>query len=118
MKSVLSIATEHKEDHEQPDFPKSFTKIEEGEFHLYEVKPPKWMDVEIKTKEFDISNDDRPKMVQIRYYWSDKKKIDIVNLLKEYQYVFSRDYKDLKGLVEEMGEMKIKLIPRTKPIKK
>jgi hypothetical protein len=29
-----------------------------------------------------------------------------------------RDYKELKGLVEEMGEMKIELIPGEKPIKK
>jgi hypothetical protein len=76
------------------------------------------MDVEIKTKEFYISNDDRPKMVRIGDYWSDKKTTDIVNLLKEYQDVFGCDYKDLKGLVEEMGEMKIELIPREKPIKK
>jgi hypothetical protein len=49
---------------------------------------------------------------------SDKQTIDIVNLLKEYQDVFACDYKDLKGLVEEMGEMKIELIPRAKPIRK
>jgi hypothetical protein len=30
--------------------------------------------------------------------------------MKEYQDVFSQDYKYLKGLVEEMGEMKIELI--------
>jgi hypothetical protein len=50
VKSVLSIATEHKEDQEQPDFPKIFTKIEEGEHHLDEAKPPEWMDAEIKQK--------------------------------------------------------------------
>jgi hypothetical protein len=76
------------------------------------------MDVEIRMKEFDISNDDRPKMVRVGDYWFDKKTTDIVNLLKEYQDVFARDYKDLKGLVEEMGEMKIELIPGAKPIKK
>jgi ribosomal protein S17E len=69
------------------------------------------MNVEIKTKEFDISNDDQPKMARVGDYWSKKKTTDIVDLLKEYQDVFSRDYKYLKGLVEEMGEMKIKLIP-------
>jgi hypothetical protein len=118
VKSVLSIATEQKEDHEQPDFPKIFTKIEERECHLDKAKPPEWMDAEIKIKEFDISNDDRSKMVQIGDYWFDKQTADIVNLLKEYQDVFARNYKYLKGLVEEMGEMKIELIPRAKPIKK
>jgi hypothetical protein len=65
-----------------------------------------------------MSNDDRPKMVRVGDYWSDKKTIDIVNLLKEYQYVFALDYKDLKGLVEEMGEMNIELTPGENPIKK
>jgi len=63
------------------------------------------------TKEFNISNDDQPNMVRVGDYWSDKKTTDIVSLLKEYPDVFACDYKDLKGLVEEMGEMKIELIP-------
>jgi len=48
--SVLNITMEQKEDQEQPDFPKSFTKIEEVERHLDETKPPEWMDAEIKTQ--------------------------------------------------------------------
>ena len=39
-------------------------------------------------------------------------------MLKEYQDVFARDYKDLKGLVEEMREMKIDLLPEAIPVKK
>jgi hypothetical protein len=50
VKSVFNIATEQKEDQEQPDFPESFTKIEEGECYLDEEKPPEWMEAEIKTK--------------------------------------------------------------------
>jgi hypothetical protein len=34
----------------------------------------------------------------------------MVDLLREYQDVFSQDYKYLKGLVQEMEEMKIELI--------
>ena len=41
-----------------------------------------------------------------------------MNLLIEYQYVFERDYKYLKGLVQEMGEMKIELLPDAKHVKK
>jgi hypothetical protein len=41
-----------------------------------------------------------------------------VDLFKEYQEIFARDYKDIKGLVEEMGEMKIELVLGEKPIKK
>lgn len=118
VKSVLNISKEEKGDHEQLDFLESFTRIEEGERYLDEAKPLEWMNVEIKTKEFNISSYDRPKMVQVGDYWSEKQTTDIVDLLKEYQDVFARDYKDLKGLVAEMGEMKIELIAGTTLIKK
>ena len=61
------------------------------------------MDTKVKTKEFDISNDEQPKMEKIGDYCSKEKTIKIVNLLKEFQDVFTRDYKYLKGVVHEMG---------------
>jgi hypothetical protein len=48
VKPMLNIATEQKKDHEQPKFPKRFTKIEEGEHYHDEAKPLEWMDAEIK----------------------------------------------------------------------
>jgi hypothetical protein len=71
------------------DFPSSYNKVVEGEHQLDESKAPEWMDAEIKTKEFDISIDDRPKMARIGDYWSDKQTMEIVDLLKEYQDVFA-----------------------------
>ena len=65
------------------------------------------MDVEIKTKEVDISNDDIPKLDKIGDYWTEDQKAYIINLVKEYQDAFARDYTDLKGLVQDMGQMKI-----------
>ena len=62
------------------------------------------MDVEIKTK-VDISIDDHPKLAKIEYYWTWEQIVEIVNLLKEYHDVFARDYKYLKGIIEEMEEM-------------
>ena len=57
-------------------------------------------------------------MARIDDYLSEKKTTKIVDLLREYKDVFARDYKNLKGLVEEMGEMKIDLLPNATPIKK
>ena len=71
-----------------------------------------------KTKEVDISNDNRPKMARIGDYWSEEQTTKIVNLLKQFQDVFARDYKDLKGLVQEMGEMKIDIKPDARPVKR
>jgi hypothetical protein len=76
------------------------------------------MDAKIKIKEVNIANEGQPKMARIEDYWSDQQSTKIIDLLKEYQDVFARDYKDLKGLVEEMGEMKIDLLPKATPIKK
>ena len=93
------------------DFPATFSQFKEGSRPINEAKAPEWLDNKIKTKEFDISNDDRPKMEKIGDYWSEEQTTEIVKLLKEFQDVFSRDYKDLKGLVHEMGEMKIETKP-------
>ena len=41
-----------------------------------------------------------------------------MNLLKEFQNVFAIDYKYLKGLVHEMGEMKINTKPDVRTVKK
>ena len=64
------------------------------------------MDAKNKIEEVDTSNDDRLKMEKIKYYWTEQQTIDINNLLKEYQDAFSRDYNNIKALVQEMGEMR------------
>ena len=56
-------------------------------------------------------------MVEIGDYWSEQQMTKIVDLLKEYHDVFAGEYKNLKGLVEEMGEMKIDLLSEATPIK-
>jgi hypothetical protein len=44
------------------DFPPAYTKLKEGERPINETKAPKWMDHIIKTKEVNISNDNRVKL--------------------------------------------------------
>ena len=100
------------------DFPPAYTKLKECERPINETRELEWMDATIKLKESNISNDDRPELEKIRDCQSDQQTIEIINLLREYQDVFARDYKEIKGLVEEMGEMKIDLLPKAKPIKK
>ena len=100
------------------NFPATFSQFKEGFRPINEAKAPEWLDAKVKIREFDISNDDRPKMAKIGDYWSDEQTTEIVNLLKEFQDVFSWDYIDLKGLVYEMGEMKIDTKPDVRPMKK
>ena len=57
-------------------------------------------------------------MAKIGDYWSEEQTTEIVNLLKEFQDVFARDYKYFKGLVNEMGKMKIDIKSDARPVKK
>ena len=121
IRTVLKVGTIDKDDIDQmtiADFPATFSQFKEGSQPINEAKAPEWLDAKVKTREFYISNDDRPKMTKIGDYWSEEQTIEIVNLLKEFQDFFARDYKDIKGLVQETGEMKINIKPEEKPIKK
>ena len=64
------------------DLQATFSKFKEGSRQINESKVLEWMDTKIKIKEVDISNDDRPKLAKIIYYWNEEKTIEIVNLLK------------------------------------
>lgn len=48
-------------------FPPRYKEIKVGEETLNELKAPNWMDAKVKIKEVYISNDDWPKMAQLRY---------------------------------------------------
>ena len=99
--TILKVETIDKQDTDRMnavDFPTTFSQFKEGSRPINEAKAPEWLDAKVKTREFDISNDDRPKMAKIGDYWSEEQTTEIVNLLKEFQDVFSRDYTYLKGL--------------------
>ena len=66
------------------DFHATFSQFKEGSQLINESKAPEWFDAKVKIKEFDISNDERPKMAKIGDYWSEEKMMKIVNLLKEF----------------------------------
>ena len=44
------------------DFPATFSQFKEGIRLINEANVLEWLDAKVKTKEFDISHDDRPKM--------------------------------------------------------
>ena len=115
IRTVLKIDTADKEDTDQmtaADFPATFSQFNGGSQLINETKDHEWLDTKVKIKEVNISNDDRPKIAKIEDYWTEAQTTEIVNPLKEFEDVFARDYKDLKGLVHEMGEMKIDIKPK------
>ena len=53
----------------------------------------------------------------IAYYWDDESVGNIMDLLHEFQYLFPTKFSEMKGIVGDLGEMKIPLKPDAKPIK-
>jgi hypothetical protein len=62
---VITVYEEDEEDVEKTNFPPRYNEIIKGEWELDESKAPKWMDVEIKMREFEISIDGWKKMARI-----------------------------------------------------
>ena len=100
------------------DFPATFSQFKEGIQLINEAKALEWLDAKVKTKEFDISNDERPKMAKFGENQREEQMTEIISLLKELQDIFAREYKYLKGIVNEMGEMKIYIKLDARPVKK
>ena len=66
--TVLKIETTDKKEADRmtaADFPATFSQFKEGSLPINEAKAPEWLDAKVKTREFDISNDDRPKMQRL-----------------------------------------------------
>ena len=87
IRTVFKVETTDKKEADRmtaADFPATFSQFKEGSRPINEAKAPEWLDSKVKIREFDISNDDRPKMAKIGDYWSEAHTTEIVNLLKEF----------------------------------
>jgi len=58
-----------------------------------------------------------PKFTKIGDYWDDVKVDKVAELLCEYQDLFPTKFTDLKGIIGDLGVMKITLNLDTKPVK-
>ena len=103
-KEISTIENIEEEKPGEQDFPPQYFEIKEGKRDLDKTKAPEWMDAKIKTKEMNIAKEGDPKMARIGDYWSQQQTLEIVDLLKEYQDVFARDYKDMKVQLKNWGK--------------
>ena len=71
----------------------------------------------LKIKKVNIGSPRKPKFSNIGYYWDDETVGNITGLLHEFQDLFPTKFLEMKGIVGDMGEMKIPLRPDAKPIK-
>ena len=72
--TVLKFETTDKEDNDRmtvANFLATFSQFNEGSQPINESKALEWLDGKFKNREFDISNDDRPKIEKNGDYWSE-----------------------------------------------
>lgn len=71
----------------------------------------------LKMKQVNIGMEAEPKYATLGDYWDDAMVDKVTKLLREYQDLFPTKITDLKGIVGDLGMMKITLKPDAKPVK-
>jgi hypothetical protein len=65
----------------------------------------------------NIGTKDNPKFTNFGDYWNKKIVEKIVDLLHEYQDIFPTTFSEMKGIVWDIGKMRIPLKLDSKPVK-
>ena len=71
----------------------------------------------VKIKKINIGIEAKPKFASIRDYWDDETVGHITDLLQEYQDLFPTKFIEMKGILGDLGVMRIPLKEGAKPIK-
>eukprot|EP00253_Pinus_taeda_P019254 PITA_19254 len=71
----------------------------------------------IKEKQLNIGIEVEPKYAMLGDYWDDAAVGKVVKLLRQYQDLFLTKIMDLKGIIEDLGMMRITLKPDVKLVK-
>ena len=71
----------------------------------------------LKIKKVNIGSPENPRFSNIGDYWDEEAVVKITELLHEYQDLFPTNFSKMKGIIGNLGEMKIPLKPDAKPVK-
>ena len=71
----------------------------------------------LKIKKVIIESEENPKFTNIRDYWDEETVGKITNLLHELQDLFPSKFSEMKGIVGDLGKMKIPLRPDAKSVR-
>ena len=71
----------------------------------------------MKIKKVNIGLEENPKFANIGDYWDEETMAKIMDLLHEFQYLFPTQFSEMKGILRDLGEMKIPLKPDAKPVR-
>ena len=104
------------EDDEDPQNIK-ISEIEDSrEIHRPSLEDPD-ITALLKTKQVNIGMEEEPKYAMLGYYWDDAIVEKVIKLLQEYQDLFLIKITELKGILGDLGMMKITLKTDAKPVK-
>ena len=71
----------------------------------------------LKIKKVNIGSSENQKFANIGDYWDDETVVKITDLLHQFQDLFPTKIFEMKGIVGDLGEMKIPFRPDAKPVK-
>ena len=66
----------------------------------------------LKIEKVNIGSLDNPKFTNIGDYWDEETVGKIIDLLHEFQDMFSTIFSEMKGIVGDLGEIKIPMNPK------
>jgi hypothetical protein len=72
----------------------------------------------IKTKKHNIGTKEAPKIHIIGDYWDKETITHVVDLIKEYEYLFPRSFSKMKGIIGSLGAMKLQFTLDAKSVKR
>ena len=71
----------------------------------------------MKIRKVDIGTKDNPKFASVGDYWDEETMAKITDLLHEFQELFPTKFSKMKGILGDLGEMKIPLKPNMKLVR-
>ena len=71
----------------------------------------------LKTRQVNIGSEEMPKYATIGDYWDEEMVSKVTQLLHEYQDLFPTKFSEMKGILGDIGVIKIPLKPDAKPVK-
>ena len=69
----------------------------------------------LKTRQVNIGSEEKPKYATIGDYWDEEMVRKVTQILHEYQDLFSTKFSEMKGILGDIGVIKIHLKPDAKP---
>ena len=71
----------------------------------------------LNIRKVNIQVEENPKFLSVGDYWDEETMAKITDLLHEFQDLFPPKFSEMKGILGDLGEMKIPLKPNAKPIR-